>query len=429
MDFICRQSELQGTLPIPGSKSHTIRAVAIAALAEGESILTSPLVSADTRSAASGVAALGAKVDIRPGEWRITGRGAQPQPRQDAIDVGNSGTTLNVLMGTAALLPQGRSMTLTGDRQIQARPAGPLLRSLNDLGAQAVALRNNDCAPVRIAGRLAGGRTTVEAKSSQYVTSLLLACPLADGDFEIEVPVLYEKLYVQMTLDWLDSQNIRLKHDRMRHFQIPGGQRFQPFVRRIPADFSTATFFFGVGALPGNDVVCQGLDMNDSQGDKAVVEYLRAMGADIGIDPESGDIRVRGGALQGIEIDMNDTPDALPMMAVVGCFAQGRTVLRNVAQARIKETDRIAVMACELRKMGARIDELEDGLVIHQSDLRGTKVDGHGDHRVVMSLALAGLNCPGLTTVSTAEAAGVTFPEFQALVQGLGGNISSGNLF
>jgi 3-phosphoshikimate 1-carboxyvinyltransferase len=423
MDFICTKSTLAGSVAVPGSKSHTIRAVTIAMLANGQSIITAPLVSADTLSAVSAATALGAVADLQEGKWLIRGVGPVPRPSRETIDVGNSGTTLNVMMGAAALMTPDHAVVFTGDKQIQRRPAGPLIQALNDLGASAVCHHHNGCPPLTVRGRMTGGVTSVEARSSQYVTSLLLSCPLADGDTELQVPLLFEQMYVRMTMDWLEWQDIRFSHDSMRRFRIPGGQCYRPFERRIPADFSTATFFFGAGALPGNDVTCHGLDMQDSQGDKAVVEYLRAMGA--GVETAGGSVRIYGRPLHGIEIDMNDTPDALPMMAVVACFAQGTTVLRNVAQARIKETDRIAVMAGELRKMGADIEEREDGLVIRESKLCGAEVDGHDDHRVVMSLALAGMNCGGRTTVHTAEAAGVTFPEFATLMTGLGGQLTA----
>jgi 3-phosphoshikimate 1-carboxyvinyltransferase len=208
----------------------------------------------------------------------------------------------------------------------------------------------------------------------------------------------------------------------MREFRVPGGQSYAAVDRRIPADFSSATFFLAAGALGDNDVTLRGLDMADSQGDKAVVDYLREMGAKIEVRGDS--IRVCGGELRGVELNLNATPDALPMMAVVGCFAEGTTTLANVPQARIKETDRISVMCAELSRMGARVRELDDGLVIEQSELTGAAVDGHDDHRVVMALAVAGLASGGETVIRSAEAVGVTFPSFLDCMTGLGANLS-----
>lgn len=423
MEFHCHRSNLKGKARIPGSKSHTIRAVVLGGLAEGTSIVEAPLASGDTRSAVAGMRALGAEIEMDEGAWRIVGTAARPWVRTPRIDVGNSGTTLRTLMGAASLLREG-TVTLTGDEQIQRRPAAPLAAALEALGASATSLRNNGCAPFAVGGLLHGGKAVVEAVTSQYVTSLLLACPLAENDTVLEVPVLNERPYVQMTLDWLASLGVQVQHaPDMRTFHIPGAGMYPAFRRRIPADFSSATFFLGAGALNDNVVTCTGLDMADSQADKAVVDYVREMGAEVMIDGDAA--TVSGRELHGVEFDLNETPDALPVMAVLGCFADGKTVLRNVAHARIKETDRIAVMACELRKMGARIEELPDGLVIHRSQLRGARVDGHGDHRVAMALALAGLSCPGETVVTTAEAAEITFPNFTELMQTLGGQLET----
>ena len=423
MLFRCSASRLSGAAAIPGSKSHTIRAVVIAALADGESVIEAPLLSADAQSAAACAARLGAKIDMAGDCWRVQGFGGVPKPQDGVLDTGNSGTTMNILLGVSSLIPAGTELTLTGDHQVQRRPNGPLAAALNNLGASVVSERGDGCPPFHIRGTLRGGFTTLDAPTSQYLTSLLLACPLAEGDSEIELTRLNEASYAQMTLDWLAFQGIRIERDGWKRVRIPGRQKYHPFTRRIPADFSSASFFLCAGAIPGNDVLSQGLDMNDCQGDKAVVDYLRRMGAEITVGADG--IRVRGKVLRGIEIDMDETPDALPVMAVLGCFAEGTTVLHNVAHARIKETDRIAVMAGELRKMGAHIEERPDGLVIHHSPLHGAAVEGHGDHRVVMSLALAGLSCPGKTTVTTAEAAGVTFPNYGELMRDLGGNLAA----
>ncbi|MFA5205908.1 MAG: 3-phosphoshikimate 1-carboxyvinyltransferase [Lentisphaeria bacterium] len=422
MDFICHPSTLRGEAVIPGSKSHTLRAVMLAGIATGESVIEAPLVSADALSGAAAIATLGATVTRGPDAWRVTGCGGIPVPDRPEIDVGNSGTSMNILLGLTALLRSGE-VTLTGDHQIRRRPSGNLADALVQLGADIVAVNGNGCPPFRVRGGLRGGRATLEARSSQYLTSLLLACPLAAGDSEITVTGLKEQPYVHLTLDWLRFLSITVEHTPdLSHFRIPGGQQYRAFHRRIPGDFSSASFFLCAGALPGNDVTCRNLDPADTQGDKAVADYLRAMGAEVTAGPDW--IRVRGRSLSGLEIDLDPTPDALPVMAVMGCLAGGTTALRNVAHARIKETDRIAVMAGELRKLGAAVEELPDGLLLHGGrPLHGAAVNGHGDHRVVMAMALAGLSVPGELRVDTAEAAGVTFPEFHDLMRGLGGDL------
>ncbi len=436
MHLVCGSSELRGAVDIPGSKSHTIRAVAIASLADGESRIESPLISADAEAAVDAYQALGAEVTMHETWWDVRGFGGRPAAPApgSVIDVKNSGTTLRIALGSAALLAEGQA-TFTGDDQIQRRQIGPLAGALNDLGARVTSARGNDCAPLTVAGPLRGGSTSIECVTSQYLSSLLVNCPLAEGDSVIDVPLLNEQPYVHMTLSWLDRCGIELERDELRRFRIPGGQRYQAFDLRVPADFSSATFFLAAGALGDNDVLLRGLDMNDPQGDKAVIDYLRQMGARIDIGDDG--IRVRppaDGQLVGCELDLNATPDALPMMAVVACFAKGRTTLANVPQARVKETDRIAVMAAELGKMGARVEELPDGLVIEQSDLRPAEVDGHHDHRVVMALAVAGCTAPAPapgspgspepTRIATAEAVDVTFPTFVQCMTGLGADIA-----
>jgi 3-phosphoshikimate 1-carboxyvinyltransferase len=419
--LVCRQSHLRGEVTIPGSKSHSIRAVAIASLAVGESAIRSPLDSRDTRAAAAAYRALGAEVELGPEVWRVQGTGGGIRAPDDVIDVHNSGVTLRTAMGSAALLREGIAV-LTGDEQIRRRPAGPLAASLNDLGAHVQSTRGAGTAPFVVSGRLRGGETTIEAFTSQYLSSLLINCPLADGESVIDVPLLNEAPYIEMTLDWLRRQGIAVEHENLRRFHISGRQQYRPVDRAIPADFSSATFFLGAGALGDNDIVLRGLDMEDQQGDKAVVDYVRQMGADVAVGEDA--IRVRARGLTECEFDLNATPDALPTLAILGCLAGGTTRLVNVPQARAKETDRIAVMTRELTRLGGRVEELEDGLIVHGSELKGADVDGHGDHRVVMALAIAGCSIPGTTTIHGAEAADVTYPGFVDDMVSLGAQIT-----
>ncbi|MCX8065320.1 MAG: 3-phosphoshikimate 1-carboxyvinyltransferase [Candidatus Hydrogenedentes bacterium] len=419
MKLLVEGSNLRGAVKIPGSKSHTIRAVAISSLAEGISIIESPLVSSDTLSAVHTYRSLGAEIKLEQDKWIIVGTGGNWQIPENVIDVGNSGTTMCIGLGSASLIKEG-TVIMTGDEQVRRRPVGPLIRSLNDLGAKVESSRNNNLPPVIVKGILKGGNTKLEAISSQYLTSLLINTPIVEIDTEIEVVILNERPYVEMTLAWLRENGIKVSYDSdMRYFKVHSGQRYQPVHKSIPGDFSSATFFLCAGALPDNEVVCQGLDINDTQGDKAVLEYLRMMGASVTI--EGNDIKVSAQQLKGCDVDMNATPDALPMMAVVGCFASGVTRLLNVPQARLKETDRIKVMCEELSKLGARIKELPDGLEIEESPMHPGEVDGHGDHRVVMALAIAGTMIPGTTIIDGYEAVNVTFPTFLDCLNTIGG--------
>jgi 3-phosphoshikimate 1-carboxyvinyltransferase len=419
MQLVSRKSRLKGTVSIPASKSHTIRAIAIASLAQGQSLIRNPLSSADAASAVSTYRALGAAIDTSdPKLWKVTGTGGQIQVPIQPVDVGNSGTTLNIALGSASLVGKGQTITFVGDQQTQSRPIGPILNSLTELGAKGVSVNNNGKAPAKVTGHLLGGKTAIACSTSQYLSSLLLCTPLADKDSEINVTLLNEPGYVQMTLDWLDSQGIQYRKQQMKKFSVKGRQSYKPFDRPVPADFSSATFFLCAGALLGEEVTLLGLDFKDSQPDKAVVDYLKGMGAKITVQTEA--VTVSAAGLKGIEIDMNKTPDALPAMAVTAAFAEGVTRLVNVPQARGKETDRIACMAQELRKLSVQVEELPDGLVIQGGRPQPAAVHGWGDHRIVMALALAGLLLDSPLTVDTAEAMSVTFPDYVKLMQSLG---------
>jgi len=422
MKLVVKKSRLKGTVTIPGSKSHTIRSVAIASLAAGQSLVHNPLDSSDTEAAVACYRALGAVIDTtNPKLWKITGTNGKITPPQEIIDVGNSGTTLRIAIGSSALASPGCKTTFTGDKQTRTRPVGPLLESLNEMGAKCVSLKGNGKAPLEITGQLKGGKTEIAAATSQYLSSLLLCAPLASDDTQIDVTLLNEPGYVQMTLDWLDKQQIEYENQQMRRFKIKGNQSYKAFEADVPADFSSATFFLCAAALLADEVTLLGLDFADSQPDKAVVDYLNAMGADINIEPNS--VTVKAGPLKGAQIDMNETPDALPAMAVTAAFAEGTTSLLNVAQARSKETDRIKCIAEELKKMYVDVEELPDGLIIRGGKPRPAELYGWADHRIVMALSLAGLCMDAKCTIETAEAISVTFPDYVELMRSIGANI------
>lgn len=448
MRFVVKKTisptRLSGTVPVPGSKSHTIRALLIASRADGVSVIKNPLFSSDTEACIEACRAFGASVKRTGNDLEVEGAGSTFAGEDRTIDVGNSGTTLYLAAGLAAT-GQGR-FTFTGDDQIRRRPIGPLLNSLRDLGAEAVSIKNNDCAPIVITGPLHDGATIIECPTSQFLSSLLLAAPLADpfaaplakrdsvsdgaegvhtpADREagtnITVPLLNEAPYIRMTLSWLDALNIQYRAaDDLSRFFVPAGQQYTSFNRTVPGDFSSATFFLCAAAVTGSTITLENVDMNDTQGDKEVIDILQSMGCRIHADKKNMTVTIVGAPLTGREIDLNAIPDALPALAVVGCFAEGTTRLVNVPQARLKETDRISVMKQELSKMGAKVEEMDDGLIIQKSRLRGASVFGHHDHRVVMALSVAGLAAEGKTVVDTAEAVSVTFPEFFSLIEQL----------
>ena len=414
-----RTEKLGGEITIPSSKSHTIRAVVLASLAEGISKIRNPLRSDDTMAAVNACKALGAKINMdNENEWIIEGFNHSPQNPGAVLNMMNSGTSLRLISGIIAALCDFE-VDLDGDESLRTRPMQPLLRSFNQLGAEALSLNNNGYCPIKIKGRMVGGETEISGISSQFVSSLLISCPLLGEDTEIKVINPHEIPYIKMTLKWLDEQGIKYKaSEDLKKFKVFGDQRYKAFEKTIPADWSSAAFPLVAGAITNSNILLKGLDINDVQGDKAIIDYLKKMGADISI--EGHGIRIKGSGLKGTVLDLNSTPDALPALSVLGCYAEGTTTLFNVAQARIKETDRIKVMAEELAKMNADIKEREEGLIIHHSSLKGNKVRGHSDHRVVMALSLAGLIADGKTEITTAESISVTFPNYVQSMKSLG---------
>lgn len=417
MKLLSSPSQPCGDVYIPASKSHTIRALLIATLAEGTSVIHSPLESADTAACIDTCRAFGADIQEHNNSLYVKGCNGTPHIPDDVINVGNSGTTLFLALSVAALA--AGTTIFTGDYQIRRRSAQPLLDALQLLGATAESTRANGCAPFIVKGPLHGGNVSLECPTSQYLSSILIAAPCAKGTTTISVPLLYEKPYVEMTLDWLADQTISLEYEKdLSYFSIPGGQRYTAYEKAVPGDFSSATFFLVGAAIAGKEIRMHGLDMNDAQGDKAVINMLQKMGASI--EEKDNCIHVHPGTLKGCELDLNATPDALPALAIAGCAAQGETHLVNVPQARIKETDRIAVMCKELTALGADCEEREDGLIIRHSALRGGNVMGHDDHRVVMALALAGMIADAPVTIDNAEAMRITFPTYVELWNALG---------
>ncbi len=414
-------SQLEGKIAVPGSKSHTIRAVIAALLGNGTSYIHAPLYSADTRSALQAARNLGAEVEETAKLWKITGCGKNFSTPAGAIDLGNSGTTMRIITAAAALGSQ--KITFDGDGSLRTRIMQGELDSLADLGAECRS--SNGFAPLSVRGPLTGGKTKVDGTTSQYLTALLMALPLASGNSELTLDFLNEADYVRITLDWLKRCGISVNiSDDLLHCTIPGNQQYAAFDRVIPADFSTAAFPLGAGIVAGKEVRIANLDFDDLQGDKRVFDYVRKMHGNISMD--HGDVVVRQSRLAGAEFDLNATPDALPLMAVLGCFADGVTKLLNVPQARFKECDRIAVMTAELRKMGAEITELPDGMVIcGGKKLCGCTVESCRDHRIAMALSIAAMGAEGETTIIDGDCCQVTYPDFAADFRKLGAKIES----
>ena len=422
---------LGGRVVIPGSKSHTIRALLIAAAATGTSRIVSPLESSDTFACVGVLRQLGVEInEVRLDNGDLSALvvngtgGVFLEPRGD-LDCGNSGTTFYLALSLAAL--QDFPIRLTGDEQLRRRSAGPLLSSLEDLGARVTREGVDSCPPVTVQGPAAGGSTTIECSTSQYLSSLLLAAPLYTKGVVISVPLLNERPYVEITLGWLDSQKITYDRDGWDRFVVQGGQAYASFERSIPGDFSAATFFLAAAAVTGSVLTLSGLDVNDTQGDRGIVEVLRNLGCEIAVEAATqAALTITGpsGQLAGGTIDLNSMPDALPALAVVGTMCDSPLTLANVPQAREKETDRIAVMTSVLRRLGGEARELPDGIEVAPQQLTGGEADSHGDHRVAMALAVAGLCSKNPVTVTDANVAAITYPGFYQALRTVGAQVA-----
>lgn len=412
MKLEVQKSRPAGRITVPGSKSHTIRGISAGLMADGDAVLHGALDSADTRSALNAIRLLGAETRIAADAWSIGGTGGALKNPGSVLDLGNSGTALRLLTALAATTDF--PVFFDGDDSLRTRLMKGLLSALTQLGARTDSLTGGRC-PLSVQGPLRGGIAQVDGTTSQFFSALLMAAPFAHYDCEFQLNFLNEKPYVDITTRWLDRLGIEytLSPDYL-NARVPAGQRIPSFEAVIPADFSTAAFPLAAGVVCGGGITIGKLDFNDPQGDKAVFNLLQEIGARYRQEPDGLYIEPDR-QLVGGEFDLNAIPDTLPVMAAVAATLPGEsTRLYNVPQARFKETDRIQCMATELRKLGAEVVELRDGLIVTGAELKGAEVDGHADHRIVMALAVAGCAADGVTTIRGAEAAAVTYPDFIA---------------
>ena len=409
--------KLSGKIIIPSSKSQTIRALLISVFSRGVSYIKHPLISDDTESCINAVKAMGADVSIlENGDITVDATYAFSDMDELSIDAGNSGTTEYLSLPMLSSL--GIQVNIDGDEMLRKRPLKPLLDALESLGAETESTEGFP--PASIRGPLDGGECTIECKTSQYLSGLLLGAPLAIGDCHIKCSVLFEKPYVKMTLKWLDDQGIKYRiSDDLEEVWVKGGQSYKPLDTYIEGDFSSASFFFVAAAIHGTEVTVEGLDKNSTQGDKEILNILEKMGCSIEWNGMA--VTVKGpDKLKGGVFDLNAIPDTLPALSVAAAFAEGDTILENVEQARIKETDRIKVMRENLNELGVEAEERRDALIIHgNGSAKGGKAKGYGDHRVIMALAILGTRTEEETEIDDVSAASVTFPTFFDLLENL----------
>jgi 3-phosphoshikimate 1-carboxyvinyltransferase len=396
----------------PGSKSITNRALVCAALAAGTSTLRGALDSEDTQVMIQSLLQLGLTVDHDEQQCTInvSGCGGSLPVEKADLFVANSGTTIRFL---TALVTLGRGeYRLDGIERMRQRPIGDLLDALNQLGADTRSKTGNGCPPVIVRAQgLRGGRATIRGDiSSQFLSGLLMAAPYAEYDVELAVEgPLVSQPYVRMTLGVMEAFGARADCEDLSGFRIPGNQRYQARTYDIEPDASAASYFWGAAAITGGRITVEGLTRDALQGDVAFCECLRRMGC--GVEYAKDGITLTGGPLHGIDVDMNAISDTVQTLAAVALFADGPTTITGVAHIRHKETDRIGDLARELRKLGAAVEELPDGLRITPGPLRGAEVETYNDHRMAMSLSLVGLRIPGVV-ITNPQCTAKTYPLF-----------------
>ncbi|WP_165249641.1 3-phosphoshikimate 1-carboxyvinyltransferase [Paludisphaera soli] len=402
------------TVRVPGSKSLTNRALIVAALARGKSVLTGALDSEDTRVMVDALNKLGVDVehDKETATIRVEGCSGRFPASEADLYVANSGTTLRFL--TAALAVGKGKYRIDGTPRMRQRPVADLLQALNGLGAFTRSELGTGCPPVVIdADGLDGGFAFVRGDvSSQFLSGLLMALPYARGESVVEVEgTLVSLPYVAMTLDVMREFGFEPSNRKNKRFVVHPG-RYNGRDYAIEPDASAASYFFALAAITGGTVTVEGLGSTSVQGDVQFVDILEHMGCTVVRGRDK--ITVTGGPLRSVDVDMNAISDTVMTLAVVALFADGVSRIRNVAHIRHKETDRVAAVAAELRKLGAHVDEQPDGLLIIPPDpsaLTPAAIHTYDDHRMAMAFALAGLKIPGVTILDPGCVA-KTYPRF-----------------
>ena len=412
---------LKGSITIPGDKSISHRALMLGAIASGETIIEGLLLGEDPRSTAACFRAMGAEIsELNSQRVKVKGVGlGNLQEPEDVLDAGNSGTTMRLMLGLLASHPE-RLFTVTGDGSLRSRPMSRVVKPLSQMGASIWGRKGNSLAPLAVRGQqLKPTHYYSPIASAQVKSCVLLAGLMVDGKTTVTEPALSRDHSERMLRAFGANLDIDPETNSVT---LTGQPTLQGQKVIVPGDISSAAFWLVAGAIvPGSDLLITNVGVNPTR--TGILEALAMMEADIEPVNERtvagepvADLKVRHSKLKACEISGDLIPrliDEIPILAVAAAFAEGKTVIKDAAELRVKESDRLAVMATELGKMGANISELTDGLeIVGGGDLKGTEVDSFTDHRIAMSLAIAALVASGQTTVHRAEAASISYPSF-----------------
>ncbi|MFE9487719.1 3-phosphoshikimate 1-carboxyvinyltransferase [Streptomyces sp. NPDC006641] len=414
---------LRGELPVPPSKYHVHRALILASLAEGTSRITGVSDARHVQYTVRLLRDLGTRITVEGDSYVV--RGGPYRPRHESVSAGSSGTTLYFMLGLAALADS--PVTVTGQKYFQRRPVGPLLDALRELG---VRLDSADgCPPVRVRpGRPSGGHVDIPGTLSQWVSGLVLLAPFATGRTVIEVagPV-NEQPYIELTVAMMRRFGLRVDvSDDWRRFEIEPGQRAAPTDLTIPPDLGSAAFGIVAAALHPSDVLLRGITRIDGDPvdhpEARFLDVVRRMGVPMELDERAGGLRIRhdGVRLRATTVDCRGIPDMLPALATLATFAAGETVFEHIGHVRLKESDRVAAML-QLNSMGGDLRVAGDRLLVRGvTGLEGARLSSYNDHRVLMSLALAGTRARGISTLTYPRAYRISYPAFLDDMTGLG---------
>ena len=409
--------KLKGQVAVPGSKSYTHRMLIAAALADGTSRLTGTLDSEDTRLTRAGLTQMGVAMEDTDGAIIVTGSDGALRHGDDPIYLGNSGTSMRLLTGVAAL--GTGTCRLTGTERMHHRPIADLIDALQLLGVDAQSENGDGCPPVIIkGGGIEKDHTRIKCNvSSQYLSSLLLMAPKTEKGLTIDVvSELVSKPYVDMTLDIMARMGVTASCENHQRFTVPGGQTYQSGDYRVEPDCSQAGYFWGMAAVTQNRIKVLGITRETRQGDVRFAEVLAQMGCEVEYADDG--IAVTGKPLTAVTVDMADMPDIVPTLAVVAAFAKGTTVIQNVAHLKAKESDRLGATATELTRIGIDARVENNGLVITGGQPHGAQIKTYDDHRMAMCFAIAGLMVPGIV-IEDEQCVGKSFPTYWEVLKDL----------
>ncbi len=412
--------KISGNVVLPGSKSLSNRILLLSMLAEGKTEIQNLLDGDDVRRMVEALETLGIQLEENRAENLITVSGTSGiiPVKEATLMLGNAGTAIRPL--TAAMtLGHGR-FVLDGVQRMRERPIIDLINGLSQLGANLRCINGTDCPPVEvIADGLPGGITRLSgAISSQYLTAILLAAPYADKEVQIEITdKLVSVPYVEMTLRLMQSFGVSVNHENFRLFHIPRQTYRSPGNIFVEGDASSASYFLAGAAITKGTVTVKGCGTDSLQGDARFAEVLEKMGAKVEWEPQQ--VKLTGNSLNGIDVDMNQMPDAAMTLAVAALFASGPTAIRNIYNWRVKETERLQAVSTELRKLGAEVEEGYDYLVIQPPEqIRKAEIDTYDDHRMAMAFSLAACGESPMT-INNPGCVSKTFPDYFEVLDGL----------